>query len=66
MIKNTDSVFTTGLTAEDTRDNGKSLIDFRENGKQHGQGKYYLLDNTIKTGIWEDGKRIKWLEENSK
>ena len=28
-----------------------------KNGKQHGKGKYILLDGTIKTGIWEDGKR---------
>lgn len=34
-----------------------------KNGKQHGKGKYILLDGTIKTGIWEDGKRAKWVEE---
>ena len=32
-------------------------------GKQHGKGKYILLDGTVKMGIWEDGKRAKWVDE---
>ena len=33
------------------------------NGRQHGEGKYILPDGSIKKGIWENGKRTKWLED---
>lgn len=32
-------------------------------GKQHGKGKYILSEGSVKIGIWEDGKRIKWVDE---
>lgn len=40
---------------------------FWGNGKQNGKGRYILPDGTKKMGLWEDGKRIKWLdgEENA-
>jgi len=31
---------------------------------RHGRGKYYLPDGTMKIGIWDDGKRIRWIENN--
>ena len=34
------------------------------NNNRHGEGKYVLLDSTIKRGIWEDGRRIKWIDED--
>jgi len=33
------------------------------NGKQHGEGKYFLPDGTVKIGIWEHGKRLQWIDE---
>lgn len=44
---------------------GRKYVGEWKLGKQHGKGKYILLDNTIKTGQWEDGKRIKWVEEGN-
>ena len=33
-----------------------------KNGKQHGEGKFFNpKKNEWKKGIWEDGKRIKWI-----
>ena len=33
------------------------------NGKQHGSGKLILPDGQIRSGIWEDGKRISWVDD---
>jgi len=33
--------------------------------RQHGKGKYILPDNSVKIGLWEDGKRMKWLENET-
>ena len=43
--------------------NGRKYEGEWVNGKQHGKGKLFLLDGTIKTGIWENGIRIKWIED---
>ena len=33
-------------------------------GKQHGLGTYYVpKEGKIKYGLWEDGKRIEWFNE---
>jgi hypothetical protein len=33
-------------------------------GKQHGLGTYFVpKENKIKYGLWEDGKRIEWFNE---
>jgi len=44
-----------------TWNDGRKYEGYWANGKQHGRGKYILLDNTVKHGIWEDGKRLKWV-----
>jgi hypothetical protein len=32
-------------------------------GKQHGLGSYQVpSDNTVKFGLWEEGKRIRWFD----
>ena len=33
-----------------------------KDGKQHGEG-IYRKDGRDRRGIWEDGKRIKWLDD---
>ena len=33
-------------------------------GKQHGIGNYTHKDGVVKSGLCENGKRIKWLEED--
>ena len=43
---------------------GRIYIGFWENGKQHGYGKYFLKDGTVKIGVWVSGKRVKWLNQN--
>lgn len=43
---------------------GKKYKGEWKNGKQHGIGEYYDPDeNTWKKGIWEYGKRIKWIDD---
>ena len=37
------------------------FIGFWKEGKQNGVGKF-IKDNFIKYGIWKDGKREKWFE----
>lgn len=34
-----------------------------KNGKQHGEGTYTSSSGKIKLGIWDEGKRIKWLDD---
>ncbi len=34
-----------------------------QNGKQHGEGQYILPDGTTRRGVWKNGKRIQWLDE---
>ena len=41
---------------------GRRYEGYWANGKQHGQGRYIVSNKEVKVGIWEDGKRIKWLE----
>ncbi|MCB0369947.1 MAG: hypothetical protein KDD45_11055 [Bdellovibrionales bacterium] len=33
-----------------------------KNGKQHGRG-VFRKKNMAREGIWEDGERVKWLDE---
>ena len=33
-------------------------------GKQHGLGTYEVPGTPTKSGLWEDGKRIEWFEED--
>jgi hypothetical protein len=37
-----------------------------KNGKQHGKAKYFLPDGTLHVGVWEDGKRLKWVDDEEK
>ena len=46
-----------------TWNDGKQYEGWWQNGKQHGEG-IYRKDGRDKRGIWEDGKRVKWLEDN--
>lgn len=34
-----------------------------QNGKQHGQGRYYHLDGTSILALWEEGRRLERLED---
>ena len=36
-----------------------------KDGKQHGEGLFFCVKKKVwKKGIWENGKRIKWINEN--
>ena len=36
-----------------------------KDGKQHGEGLFFCVKKKVwKKGIWENGKRIKWIDEN--
>ena len=41
--------------------NNRFFIGFWKAAKQNGPGKY-IKDNKIKYGVWNDGKREKWFE----
>ena len=42
---------------------GKKFKGNWKNGKQHGEGYLYSVkNNTWRKGIWENGKRIKWIK----
>ena len=61
----------TGEYLNDKKD-GKGLFEWPDgkkyngewkNGKQHGEGYLYSVKNlTWRKGLWENGKRIKWLK----
>jgi hypothetical protein len=37
-----------------------------KNGKQHGEGEFFPSNGkNWKKGIWENGKRIKWIKEEN-
>ena len=43
---------------------GRKYKGFWKNGKQHGEGFFYVPKKNIwKKGIWENGKRVKWIDE---
>jgi len=36
-----------------------------KDGKQHGEGLFFCVKKKVwKKGIWENGKRMKWINEN--
>ena len=44
------------------RPDGKKYDGGWKDGKQHGQGKYTNSKGVEREGIWENGKRTKWLD----
>ena len=45
---------------------GRRYEGYWSNGKQHGLGKYIIPKEGIKKhGLWEDGKRIKWFDDET-
>jgi hypothetical protein len=44
-------------------EDGRRYEGMWENNKQHGEGKYYEPDGVMRRGLWEDGKRVKWVDE---
>ena len=42
---------------------GRKFKGYWKNGKQNGEGEFYNPETReTKKGIWENGKRIKWIE----
>ena len=42
---------------------GRKFAGYWKNGKQNGEGEFYNPETReTKKGIWENGKRIKWIE----
>ena len=38
-----------------------------KNGKQHGEGEFYNSSTGVwKKGIWDDGKRVRWITPDAK
>jgi hypothetical protein len=52
------------ITINNQRNDGRKYKGKWKNGKQHGEGEFYNpKDATWKKGIWNDGKRVRWLTE---
>lgn len=46
------------------RADGRKYRGFWKNGKQHGEGEFFAANQgNWKKGVWEDGKRIRWLSD---
>ena len=41
---------------------GREYVGGWEKGKQNGEGSYKDKTSTRRKGVWQDGKRIKWLD----
>ena len=35
------------------------------NSKRHGRGRIIAIDGTEREGVWEEDKRVHWLDEGS-
>jgi hypothetical protein len=65
MIRSTDWVPTLGLMGESIAADLSGRYEGNwANGKQHGKGRYVLPDGSVRSGLWEDGKRLKWDDEH--
>jgi hypothetical protein len=48
------------------RSDGRKYKGFWSNGKQHGEGEFlHQKENQWRKGIWNEGKRIRWVGENA-
>jgi hypothetical protein len=49
------------------RADGRKYKGYWKNGKQHGEGEFFN-PNTMqwRKGIWDDGKRVRWINETTK
>lgn len=64
----------TGVYKEDKKDghgifewsDGRKYRGLWKNGKQHGEGEFFnTKDNIWRKGVWCEGKRISWNDENT-
>jgi hypothetical protein len=46
-----------------TWSDSKKYAGWWSNGKQHGLGVFISVEGKRKLGVWEDGKKLKWLSE---
>jgi len=45
---------------------GRTYTGYWKEGKQEGEGRYYVpQENKVQSGIWHNGKRVKWTNEQS-
>jgi len=44
--------------------NGRLYSGNWKNGKQHGLGIAKNSEGTVKRGLWEDGKHLKWFNDS--
>jgi len=48
------------------RADGRKYKGYWKNGKQHGEGEFFNPTNMQwRKGIWDDGKRVRWITENN-
>lgn len=44
------------------RADGRKYKGNWKNGKQHGEGEFFNPANSVwRRGIWDDGKRVRWI-----
>ena len=58
--------FLSGKRSLILRNDGRKYKGMWKNGKQHGEGEFWHpKENCWKKGIWNDGKRVRWTNENN-
>ena len=46
------------------RSDGRKYKGYWKNGKQHGEGEFFnAQSNQWRRGIWDDGKRVRWITD---
>lgn len=58
-----DTVYLNGNFLIKFRSDGRKYKGHWKNGKQHGEGEFFQsTTNQWRKGIWDDGKRVRWIE----
>ena len=64
-IKKKVTVYLNGFENLIFRNDGRKYKGKWKNGKQHGSGEFFHpKENSWKKGIWNEGKRVRWTQED--
>ncbi len=64
MIRKKATGYLNGYKIVNYRSDGRKYKGRWKNGKQHGEGEFYNpRENIWRKGLWNEGKRVKWVDE---
>lgn len=64
MTRKKVTAHSNGNDNSNCRADGRKYKGYWKNGKQHGEGEFYTVSmDTWKKGIWDDGKRVRWIND---